>query len=93
MAYFGIGGIHPQSRRHFHDNFQYEAQKPDGLPTSVTCLQLLRKQKYTNNSTDLTAERNRSMCTWLHALSKFLTSATQLLHAPQVGEFEGLILL
>jgi len=73
MAYFSIGGIHPQVRRHFHDNFQCEPQKPYGPPTSVKCLQLLCKQKYTGTSTALNTETNRSMCARLHALSKFLT--------------------
>jgi len=38
-------GLHPQSPRHFDGNVQRESPKPDGPSTSVTSLQLLRKQK------------------------------------------------
>lgn len=58
MACFGIGGIHPQNRRHFHENLQCEPHKSYGPFTSVTCLQLLRMQ----NNTGATCAWSWGLC-------------------------------
>jgi hypothetical protein len=51
-----IAGLHPQSPRHFAWQTSLLVSQPYGPPTSVTGLQLLRKQTNTGKSTALTAE-------------------------------------
>jgi hypothetical protein len=62
----GIAGLHPQSPGPLA---WHESHKPYGPPTSVTWLQLLRKQTNTGTSTALTAETHRSTCTSLTNLT------------------------
>jgi hypothetical protein len=57
------------------DNLQRDSHKPYSPPTSVTWLQLLRKQSNNDTSTALTAETRWSTRTRLCALSCLLTSA------------------
>jgi hypothetical protein len=73
-CHFGIAGLHPQSPRHFYDNLQHVPLNPRGPPNSVTWLQLLRKQRNTANSTDLTAETHWSTHTRLGALYRLVAS-------------------
>jgi hypothetical protein len=54
--------------------FSASLNKTYGPPTSVTWLQLLRKQTYTGSSTALTAETRWSTRTRLRALSRLVAS-------------------
>jgi hypothetical protein len=58
-----------------HDSLQRESDKPYGPPTSVTWLQLLRKQANTGTSAAVTTETHWPMHTRLYALSRLVTSA------------------
>ena len=59
----------------FRDNLLHESHKPYGPSTSVTRLQLLRKQTNTGTSTTLTAETHWRTRTRLLALFRLVTSA------------------
>ena len=70
-----IVGLHPQSPRHLLWQPSRESGKPFGLPTSVTWLQLLRKQTNTGTSTAHSAETQWCTRIRIRALFRLVTSA------------------
>ena len=73
-----------------HANLQREPHNPYFPPTSVTWLQLLRKQSNTGTSTTLVAET----CGFSRTLTTCDINLWSLtLRAPETGDFVGLILL
>ena len=58
-----------------HNFLQHKSHKPYGSPTSVTWLQLMRKQNNTGSFTAVIAEKQWPTRTRLHEFSRLVTSA------------------